>query len=162
MCQRLVILGQFEISVQKGQITLLGATLQPSKSKYKVYVPLSHSLPVIRCLATDISKAEICLHQFESGLEPLRRLSPLFGRLWNDGSSPMGNNYKTLSKIEKSSFEIVSCSNIYLRQTNMTGSSFRLTTGPKRHFCNRSSQHQSGMRHYQDFQLNMINMRHVL
>ena len=142
------------MSVQRGRITLLGANIQPSKSRYRVYVPLSHSLPVIRCLATDINEAEICLHQFESGLDHLKPLSPLFGRLWNDGSGPLGQNYKTLSKIKRSSFQIVSLLNFRSRQTNMMNSCFLLTTGRKRCTCNLSSQHQSGMKHCQNSPLN--------
>ncbi|KAG0647163.1 Polynucleotide 5 -hydroxyl-kinase GRC3 [Hyphodiscus hymeniophilus] len=90
--ERLVILGQCEVSIQKGQITLLGTTLQTSKSKYRISAPSSHSLPVIRCLATDLNAAELTFHQCETGLEHLRSLSPFFGRLWNDGSGPLGRN----------------------------------------------------------------------
>jgi hypothetical protein len=144
------------MSVQKGRITLLGATLQPSKSRYRVYVPLSHSLPVIRCLPTDINEAEICLHQCESGLDHLKSLSPLFGRLWNDGSGPLGHNYETLSKIKRSSFQIVSSFKVRSTQTNMTNSCFLLTTGRKRRTCSLSSQHQSGMKHCRNSPLNLV------
>lgn len=113
--QRLVILGQFEISLQRGQITLLGATLQPSKSKYRVFVPLSHSLPVIRCLATELDEAEICLYQCETGLEHLKSLSPLFGRLWNDGCGPLGHEQSNILKQGKSSFRIVCAFDVPLR-----------------------------------------------
>jgi polynucleotide 5'-hydroxyl-kinase GRC3/NOL9 len=103
-----VILGQYEISVQKGQITLLGSTLRASKSVHRIYAPSTHSLPVIRCLATDVDGAEIRLHQSESGLRSLKALSPLFGKLWNDGSGPLGVEYgPLLRKKSRSSFQIV-------------------------------------------------------
>jgi polynucleotide 5'-hydroxyl-kinase GRC3/NOL9 len=158
--QRLVILGQFEISVQKGRITLLGATLQPSKSRYRIYAPLSHSLPVIRCLATDINEAEVCLYQCVSGLGHLKSLSPLFGRLWNDGSGPLGQEYKTLLKLEKSTFQIVSGFDVRFRHTNAMNSFFLLVRGRRRHTCNLSFQRQSGMKLLQRFLYILVKSPH--
>ncbi|TVY55558.1 Polynucleotide 5'-hydroxyl-kinase GRC3 [Lachnellula cervina] len=95
MAERLVLVGQCAITVKRGQITLLGATLQASKTLHKVYAPSSHALPVIRCMATEIDAAEVCLHQYESGLGNLKSLSPLFGKLWNDGSGPLGSEFES-------------------------------------------------------------------
>ncbi|KAG9248237.1 hypothetical protein BJ878DRAFT_476672 [Calycina marina] len=82
--ERMIILGEYEISVQKGQIAILHMTLPASKKRYRVFAPSSHSLPVIRCLATDANVAEISLHQSKSGLRELETLSPLFARMWNN------------------------------------------------------------------------------
>ncbi|TVY57268.1 Polynucleotide 5'-hydroxyl-kinase GRC3, partial [Lachnellula suecica] len=101
--ERLVLIGHYAITVRKGQITLLGATLQPSQTLYKVYAASSHALPVIRCMATDIDAAEICLHQSESGLGRLNYLSPLFGKLWNDGSGSLGPEFESLLEEKDSS-----------------------------------------------------------
>lgn len=108
MPQRLVILGRFDICIQEGQITILGTTLSKSPTVYRVHAPASHSLPVIRCPATDISGAMISLRQCEDGLELLEQLSPLFRKLWNDRSGPFGLERGFLSsKSSKSSFQIV-------------------------------------------------------
>ena len=107
--QRLILLGECEISVQKGQITIMGSALRPSKAKYRFYAPSSHSLPVIRCLGTEINHAHIQLHQCESGLGHLSSLSPLFGKMWNDSSGPLGIEYDSLiRKKKRSTFQIVS------------------------------------------------------
>jgi len=106
--QRLIILGQYEISVQKGQITILGSVLHASKSVYRVYAAASHALPVIRCPASDVEDTMIRIKSFESGLESLSGLSPLFGKLWNE-AGPLGQNSDPSSPLKQNStFQIVS------------------------------------------------------
>jgi polynucleotide 5'-hydroxyl-kinase GRC3/NOL9 len=60
--------------------------LSASESVHRIYALASHSLPVIRC-SSDSDGAEIKLHQSDTKLRALKRLSPLFSRLCNDGSS---------------------------------------------------------------------------
>ncbi|EPE26035.1 hypothetical protein GLAREA_01947 [Glarea lozoyensis ATCC 20868] len=55
--ERLVILGQYEMLVLKGEITFLGATISATTTVHAIYAPSSHSLPVIRCLGTEIFSA---------------------------------------------------------------------------------------------------------
>src|ERR1700722_7374984 len=111
--QRLVILGQYSISVIRGQITILGATLSASETLYAVYAPSSHSLPVIRFLSSDSGKAEIRLHQSDCGIRSLRHLSPLFARLWNENSRPLEvedhdlSSQRNSSRSRSNSFQIV-------------------------------------------------------
>ncbi|KAG4437001.1 hypothetical protein IFR05_007505 [Cadophora sp. M221] len=106
--ERLVIVGQYELCVKEGQITLMGSTLQLSKTSYRVFAASSHSLPVIRCLSTDINPAEIVLRNCNSGLEDLEKLSPLFGRLWNSHSGPLGTEYEDLlPRFKNSTFRIL-------------------------------------------------------
>ncbi|KAH6682878.1 hypothetical protein B0J14DRAFT_574535 [Halenospora varia] len=106
--ERLVILGQYGISVQKGQITILGSTLKASKTIHKVFAPCSHSLPVVRCLAVESNEAEICLHQSESGLGSMDSLSPLFGKLWNESSRGIGTDFESgLKKQKPSTYQIL-------------------------------------------------------
>ncbi|TVY46875.1 Polynucleotide 5'-hydroxyl-kinase [Lachnellula occidentalis] len=106
--ERLVLVGQCDITVRRGQITLLGATLQASKNLHRVYAPSSHALPVLRCMATEIDAAEVCLHQCESGLGHLKSLSPLFGKLWNDGSGPLGPDFESILRLKHgSTYQIV-------------------------------------------------------
>ena len=110
--QRLVVLGEYGLLVIRGQITILGATLSASETVYAVYAPSSHSLPVIRFLYSDNDKAEIRLHQSNSGLRSLRHLSPLFARLWNENSSlepkdPNLSRQESPWRSQRSSFQIV-------------------------------------------------------
>jgi polynucleotide 5'-hydroxyl-kinase GRC3/NOL9 len=68
----------------------------------------THALPVIRCLATDINGADIRLRQCENGLRSLSYMSPLYGRIWNDDSGPIGpENSHILRVPKKTSFQIV-------------------------------------------------------
>jgi polynucleotide 5'-hydroxyl-kinase GRC3/NOL9 len=106
--KRLVILGEYDVSVRKGQVTLLGATLGPSDSFHRVFALSTHSLPVLRCLATDTNDAEVKLRQCDSGLIRMESLSSLFGKLWNDNSGPLGSEYSSLLKENRrSTFQIV-------------------------------------------------------
>ncbi|KAE8450013.1 hypothetical protein EG329_007152 [Mollisiaceae sp. DMI_Dod_QoI] len=106
--ERIVILGQYELSVKKGRVTLMGSTLQASKSSYPVYALSSHSLPVIRCLATEIGEAEINLNQYQSGLDTLGALSPLFANLGNKNPAYLGLQHqeKTHHRVN-STFQIL-------------------------------------------------------
>jgi polynucleotide 5'-hydroxyl-kinase GRC3/NOL9 len=86
----------------------MGSILKASKTKYRVYAPSSHALPVIRCLATDVDEADICLFSFDNGLGHLKRLSLLFGKLWNDNSGALGAGLRFLMQSNKrSTFQIV-------------------------------------------------------
>ncbi|KUJ14700.1 uncharacterized protein LY89DRAFT_783791 [Mollisia scopiformis] len=106
--ERLVVLGQYELSVRKGQVTLMGCILQASKASYPVFALSSHSLPVIRCSATEIDDAEIVLCQYKSGLETLGALSPLFANLGNQNLTSLGAPFKDLPQNSTiSSFQIL-------------------------------------------------------
>jgi polynucleotide 5'-hydroxyl-kinase GRC3/NOL9 len=86
----------------------MGATLPSSQTRYRVSAPSSHSIPVIRCLGTYVNDAEIRLYQCENGLDSLKSLSPLFAKLWNDGSGALGPEYQSmLQKSKTSTFQIV-------------------------------------------------------
>ncbi|KAI6245681.1 Polynucleotide 5'-hydroxyl-kinase GRC3 [Erysiphe necator] len=104
---RLVIVGQYEICVHKGDINLLGATLRHLR-RYRVFASPAHSLPVIRCSRESSDLAEISLHPFESGFEELKSLSPLFGSLWDNKSGSDDSRFDNLSpKKNQSTFQIL-------------------------------------------------------
>ncbi|OBT74192.1 hypothetical protein VF21_07027 [Pseudogymnoascus sp. 05NY08] len=104
--ERVVVLGEYRLAVRKGRATLLGATLSPESTRpyVDVYAPSSHSLPVIRYLESEDNEVIISLGQLKSGLRPLKKLSPLFSRLWNE--SPMVLDGEVDSD-ERSSFQIL-------------------------------------------------------
>lgn len=106
--ERLVILGQCNLEVAEGQITILGSILKASKTKYQVYAAASHSLPVIRCPDGELNPAVLRLHQSDCGLRSLDSLSPLFGKLWNEDTRAFKSAHSRLStKLGKSTFQIV-------------------------------------------------------
>ncbi|QSZ31138.1 hypothetical protein DSL72_000701 [Monilinia vaccinii-corymbosi] len=109
-----VLLGQCNLEVVEGQITILGSILKASTLKHRIHAAASHSLPVIRCPDGEISPAVLHLHQSDCGMRSLESLSPLFGKLWNDDAQVFGSGNSHLStKIGRSTFQIVSKS--YLR-----------------------------------------------
>jgi polynucleotide 5'-hydroxyl-kinase GRC3/NOL9 len=87
---------------------LLGATLGFSDRFYRVFAPSSHSLPVLRCPATDVNDAEIELHPCNSGINRLKPLSSLFSKLWNDDTAALGSEFASLLRgNRRSTFQIV-------------------------------------------------------
>ncbi|KAI1505119.1 hypothetical protein F5X99DRAFT_369613 [Biscogniauxia marginata] len=82
--ERLVILGSYGVRVDSGEVTIIGATLSPSKDVHWVDAPHCHGLPVIRCSKNAV--LEFCSHPGADGLRQLGRLSPQFRRLWNETS----------------------------------------------------------------------------
>ncbi len=99
----------------------MGSILRPSKRLFRVFAPSSHSLPVIRCLATDTESAELCLSSFEDGLRSLESLSPLFGKLWDEGRSPLGPEYTGLVQESRgATFQVVSMQLRFISCSNKT------------------------------------------
>ncbi|KAI9745973.1 MAG: Polynucleotide 5'-hydroxyl-kinase grc3 [Claussenomyces sp. TS43310] len=125
--ERLVVLGQYRLSVIKGQITILGATLSASQKEYEVYALSSHSLPVIRSLSRSYG-AQIRLHQCDTGLHSLKHLSPLFHRLSNEDYRHLrhsGLEVEGSKPIRSSTFHI-----LYSTNTNGTRSYMWPLTSP--------------------------------
>ncbi|KAI9643647.1 Polynucleotide 5'-hydroxyl-kinase grc3 [Ciborinia camelliae] len=111
--ERLVILGQYNLEVAEGQITILGSILKASKTRYQVYAAASHSLPVIRCPDGELKPAVLRLHQSDCGIRSLDSLSPLFGKLWNEDTQVFGSGHSYPSaKLGKSTFQILLSSNL--------------------------------------------------
>ncbi|KAI0475649.1 hypothetical protein GGR56DRAFT_646782 [Xylariaceae sp. FL0804] len=93
--ERLVILGNYGVRVDSGEITINGATLRPSKTVYWIDAPHCHALPVIRC--ADSAALELRPHPGAEGLRNLGRLSPLFNRLWNEAAQPSPDTKHTVA-----------------------------------------------------------------
>ena len=87
----LTLIGQYDIWVRKGAISIAGATLRPSSDLHRVYAPSTHALPPIRALRNPFGpqgNAEVTFITFNSGLRALRHLSPNFDRIWNSKAPP--------------------------------------------------------------------------
>ncbi|KAJ5684244.1 uncharacterized protein N7477_000589 [Penicillium maclennaniae] len=79
----LVLIGQYDLWVKRGIVSVMGAKMHPSSRVYRVYAPSTHSLPVIKCVSSVDGEAEVEIKSCSSGLARLRDLSPLYQRIWN-------------------------------------------------------------------------------
>ncbi|KAI1909147.1 Polynucleotide 5'-hydroxyl-kinase grc3 [Ophidiomyces ophidiicola] len=86
----ITILGQYDLWVKRGVVSILGAKLPPSPQVYRVYAPSTHSLPVIKPIGGD--SAEVEISSCRSGLPLLRRVSDLHRRIWCSSDSSSGNS----------------------------------------------------------------------
>ncbi|KAL9624186.1 MAG: hypothetical protein Q9204_007893 [Flavoplaca sp. TL-2023a] len=91
----MTIIGQYQIWVRKGAVSVLGATLHPSSAAYRVFAPSTHSLPVIRPIWNPFGPAEqpveITIVSFRSGIRLLKQVSPHFGRIWSTAINVSGD-----------------------------------------------------------------------
>ncbi|KAL8771680.1 MAG: hypothetical protein Q9209_002871 [Squamulea sp. 1 TL-2023] len=83
----LTLIGQYELWVRQGAVSLLGAVLRPSSAVYRVFAPSTHSLPVIRSIRNPYGPAdqpiEVTITSLRSGTRSLKQVSPMFDRIWN-------------------------------------------------------------------------------
>lgn len=146
-----MILGQYDLTVNKGQITLMGSILQASNTSYPVLALSSHSLPVIRCPATDISEAEISIRKYQCGLETLGALSPLFSNIGNNNAASLGLQFREiLQKPRKSTFQIVrtlqyGCKNTDILVAILFRGHFSANLCTTNHFCSRMERYSCQM-----------------
>ena len=83
----MTLLGQYDVWVRKGAISIAGAVLHASSRLHRVYAPSTHSLPSIHPISNPYgpqnTQAEITINSCTSRIRLLRHLSPKFGRIWN-------------------------------------------------------------------------------
>ncbi|PKY05964.1 hypothetical protein P168DRAFT_310100 [Aspergillus campestris IBT 28561] len=84
----LVLVGQYDLWVKRGLVSLMGAKLHPSPQVYRVYAPSTHSLPVIKCVAGVDGVAEVEIKSCSTGITRLGDLSPLYQCVWNGKNTP--------------------------------------------------------------------------
>lgn len=84
----LVLVGQYDLWVKRGLVSLMGAKLHPSPQVYRVYAPSTHSLPVIKCVAGVDGVAEVEIKSCSTGITRLGDLSPLYQCIWNGKKTP--------------------------------------------------------------------------
>lgn len=101
--QILCMIGQYDIWVRKGVISILGAMLHPSSRLHRVYAPSTQSLPYIRPVPNPYGSAnqatELTIITCSSGIRALRHLSPKFGRIWN---AKLAHDVAVLGSIDRS------------------------------------------------------------
>ncbi|KAL1959804.1 hypothetical protein VTO42DRAFT_949 [Malbranchea cinnamomea] len=80
----LVLVGQYDLWVKRGVVSIFGAKLHPSPRLHRVYAPSTHSLPVIKCVSGGPDDyAEIEIRSCYTGLVGLGDISNLYDRIWN-------------------------------------------------------------------------------
>jgi polynucleotide 5'-hydroxyl-kinase GRC3/NOL9 len=77
--QTVTIVGQYDLAVTSGIITIYGAVLRANSATQRVYAPSTHALPQIHARQND---AIIRISPVRSGLRKLEKLSPLFRNIW--------------------------------------------------------------------------------
>ena len=85
--QSLAVLGQYDLWVRSGAISILGAVIHASSRIHRVYAPSTHSIPPIRPLpnpfGTGNAPVELTILSCRSRMRMLRQVAPKFGRIWN-------------------------------------------------------------------------------
>lgn len=106
--QNLALVGQYDLWVKRGVVSLMGAKLHPSPKIYRVYAPSTHSLPVIKCVSGMDGAAEVEIKSCKSGLSQLRDVSPLYQKIWNGQNTSADKlSLKTAPKDSRRSFSVV-------------------------------------------------------
>lgn len=79
----LTMVGQYGLQVKEGTINIYGATLESSDILHIVSASTIHALPFIACAS---KVARIYIKTCSRAVCELRKLSPLFGHIWNHGA----------------------------------------------------------------------------
>lgn len=74
-----VFVGEYDLQVLQGIVTVYGAILHASNTVHRVYAPSTHALPAIVARRGD---AELVLWPPRKTMQGLGRVSPLFRRIW--------------------------------------------------------------------------------
>ncbi|MCJ1250257.1 Polynucleotide 5'-hydroxyl-kinase grc3 [Trapelia coarctata] len=92
----LVLMGQYDLWVRKGTITILGAVFHPSSKLYRVFAPSTHALPAMRHMQSPFGPlqqpAVVTIKSCGAGLRLLRGLSRKFSRIWNRENANSAEN----------------------------------------------------------------------
>ncbi|KKF96811.1 Polynucleotide 5'-hydroxyl-kinase GRC3 [Ceratocystis platani] len=89
--ERLVIVGSYGIKIHRGEVTIAGATLQPSDMTYWICAPLSHAVPVLRCYKG--VRIDLYPDPVFRNMRQLESLSHLFKEIW---PSNMSQSFRVL------------------------------------------------------------------
>ncbi|WEW60507.1 Polynucleotide 5'-hydroxyl-kinase grc3 [Emydomyces testavorans] len=100
----ITIVGQYDLWVKRGVISIFGAKLSPTPQLYRVYAPSTHSIPVIKTIAGVNGYAEIEIKSCHNGLPRLRWVSDLYRRIW---SAKQAHSRKCLITGPRVSFSIL-------------------------------------------------------
>lgn len=85
-------IGDYEISLTSGIVTIYGSVLRPSTGAQRVYAPSISALPQIQARQPNTT---VRISSVRSGLRKLAKLSPLFRNIWNTDGEP-GRSFQLL------------------------------------------------------------------
>ncbi|KAL2379541.1 hypothetical protein RJZ90_005210 [Blastomyces dermatitidis] len=113
--KNVALIGQYDLWVKRGVVSIMGAKLHPSPRLYRVYAPSTHSLPVIKCVSGVEDYAEVEIRSYNNGLFRLRNLSNLYHRIWNSNEPAPGSilqagglsSFSIVSPLEKTSLKTI-------------------------------------------------------
>ncbi|KAK3698303.1 Polynucleotide 5'-hydroxyl-kinase grc3 [Vermiconidia calcicola] len=77
-------IGEYDVEVLSGIVTIYGTVLQPNSGLQRVYAPSTHALPQIQARQPNTA---LRLSSATSGLRKLEKLSPLFRNIWASQST---------------------------------------------------------------------------
>ena len=104
--ESLALVGTYDLCVLEGKATVYGTELHSGKTTYRVHAPCTHAIPVVVCLSgSGNGPCWIRLASCTDRLRRLKKLSPLFARVNNEGYVVESDGF-TLN-INKSSFAYV-------------------------------------------------------
>ena len=107
----MTLLGQYDVWIRKGAISIAGALLHASSRLHRVYASSTHSLPSMHPIPNPYGPqnvpAEITIHSCASGIRLLKHLSPKYGRIWNHKHVSSGADPRELD-LSQRSFVLVS------------------------------------------------------
>lgn len=77
--ESVVFIGEYDLQVLEGTVTIYGAILHASEEVYRVYAPSTHALPAIVARRAD---AEVVLWPPTKAMRGLSKISPAYRRIW--------------------------------------------------------------------------------
>ena len=80
-------MGQYDLWVRSGAISVHGAVIHASSKLHRVYAPSTHAIPSIRPIhnpyGTGNPPVELTIISCGSRIRMLKQIGPKFGRIWN-------------------------------------------------------------------------------
>lgn len=87
LCSQIIILvGQCDLWVRHGAVSIYGAVLHASSKLYRIYAPTIHALPVVRPIinpyGSNAQSTEVSLVSCGSRIQTLKNISSRFRHIW--------------------------------------------------------------------------------
>ena len=79
--ETVTLVGEYDLQVIRGCVLVCGALLRPSERPSRIFAPSCHALPGITAKG---GIADVIVLSTGKTLRGFSRLSPLYGRLWNE------------------------------------------------------------------------------
>ena len=83
----IALIGQYDLWVKKGAVSIYGAVIYASSKLHRVYAPTTHAIPIVRALfdpfGPEKQTCELNFRSCSSGIRRLGHLCPQFKNIWN-------------------------------------------------------------------------------